>query len=172
LEFSLVIKTTGSRSSLQKPKSESRLLYAGCRLSNNQVLDKLIPGYSNDPGFDSNLWITTRLQRFRFIRLSDSYLPEFIQHFDSNAHYHDSLPQQLWVVWNLLLETDFEGPTFIFRKAYAQSFSLFSVPLCACGALTISQCSIMWKADHSSVARDSWGLDLWKAILRYGLIKL
>gem|GEM_PF-3802598 len=90
--------SSSSRSSLQKPKSESRLLDAGCRLSNNLVLDKLIPGYRRAPGFDSNLHVTTPLQRFRFIRLSDSHLPEFAQHFDSNAHTHGSLPQQLSVV--------------------------------------------------------------------------
>ena len=53
LRFSLSIKTTGSRSSLQKPKSESRLLYADCHLSNNQVSDRLVPRYGNALGFDS-----------------------------------------------------------------------------------------------------------------------
>ncbi len=75
LNFSLVIKTTGSRSSLQKPKSDSRLLYAGCHLLNHQALSKFVPSYGNALGFDNNLWITTRQPRFRPIRLSDFYPP-------------------------------------------------------------------------------------------------
>src|SRR5690554_940301 len=51
--FSLNIGTTGSRSSAQKPESDSRPLYAGCRLSSNQVSDKLIPEGRNASGFDS-----------------------------------------------------------------------------------------------------------------------
>ncbi len=43
LVFSLNIKATGSRSSTQEPKSDSRLLYAGCRLPGNQVSCRLIP---------------------------------------------------------------------------------------------------------------------------------
>jgi len=50
------------------------------------------------------LWITTRQRRFTFVRLSDPYLPEVRpRRFDPNAHHHGSLPQQLGVVWSLLL---------------------------------------------------------------------
>ena len=33
--------------------------------------------------------------------------------FNTNAHHHGSLPQQLGVVWSPLLEADSEGPAFI-----------------------------------------------------------
>ncbi|WP_213155406.1 hypothetical protein, partial [Neochlamydia sp. AcF65] len=37
LNFSLIIQATGSHSSVQTPKSDSRHLYAGCHLHSNQV---------------------------------------------------------------------------------------------------------------------------------------
>jgi hypothetical protein len=52
--FSLGIRATGSRSSAREPRSESRLLHAGRRLSSSQVPDRLIPGDRNTPGFDDN----------------------------------------------------------------------------------------------------------------------
>src|SRR5208337_553449 len=70
----------------------------------------------------TNLWITTRQRRFTFVRLSDPYLPGVHpRRFDPNAHHHDSLPQQLGVVWILILKADSEGPSFISHAACAQS---------------------------------------------------
>ena len=54
LVFSLGIGTTGSRSSIQKPETDSRPLYAGCHLPSNQVTGKLVPGDRNAPGFGNN----------------------------------------------------------------------------------------------------------------------
>ncbi|MBU0665694.1 MAG: hypothetical protein KJ990_14300, partial [Proteobacteria bacterium] len=44
-----------------------------------------------------------------------------------NAHHHGSLPQQLKVVWSLLLQADPEGPTLIFRAASWRTISKRSV---------------------------------------------
>ena len=45
----------GSRSSAQKPVSDSRLLYAGRRLFSIQVSNKLLPENELVPGFDDSL---------------------------------------------------------------------------------------------------------------------
>src|SRR5207244_6257948 len=42
--------------------------------------------------------------------------------FHSNAHHHGSLPQQLRVVWYLLLKADPEGPSPIFHAALRHRF--------------------------------------------------
>src|SRR2546426_3554077 len=42
--------------------------------------------------------------------------------FHSNAHHHGSLPQQLGMVWDLLLKADPEGPSPIFHAALRHSF--------------------------------------------------
>src|SRR2546421_11818896 len=42
--------------------------------------------------------------------------------FHSNAHHHGSLPQQLGVVWDLLLKADPEGPSPIFHAALRPRF--------------------------------------------------
>src|SRR5437016_13439035 len=42
--------------------------------------------------------------------------------FHSNAHHHGSLPQQLGVVWDLLLKADPEGPSPIFHAALRHRF--------------------------------------------------
>ncbi len=52
LNFSLIIKTTGSCSSQQKPRSDSRHLYAGHHLANNQITAKLILEDDTAPSFD------------------------------------------------------------------------------------------------------------------------
>ena len=52
LDFSLAIKTTASRSSVEKPESDSRHLYTGHRLHNIQFACRLILGYLSDPSFD------------------------------------------------------------------------------------------------------------------------
>lgn len=51
LDFSLAIETTGSRSSLRKPETESRHLYAEHRPPSNQISDGLRPGRSKRPQF-------------------------------------------------------------------------------------------------------------------------
>ncbi|KAA5597290.1 hypothetical protein F1193_14225 [Blastochloris sulfoviridis] len=72
----------------------------------------------------TGLWLTTRHRGFTFVRLSDPYLLEVRpRRFDPNAHHHGSLPQQLGVVWNPLLEADSEGPAFISYAALTQSVS-------------------------------------------------
>jgi hypothetical protein len=60
---------------------------------------------------------------FRVIRLHDPYLTRSSRAFSLNAHYHGSLPQQLKVVWSLLLQADPEGPTLIFRAASWRTIS-------------------------------------------------
>jgi hypothetical protein len=92
-----LIQATASRSSLQKPKLESRHLYTGHHLHSTQVTCKFIPGDRNAPGFDVALWFTMRQQWFGFTRLSNPYLTNPVSRF-LNAHYHSSLPQQLEVV--------------------------------------------------------------------------
>ena len=56
LSFSLNIKTTGSRSSLQKPKSDSRHFYAEHRLHSNQVSCRLILEMDAASSFDADSW--------------------------------------------------------------------------------------------------------------------
>jgi hypothetical protein len=72
----------------------------------------------------ASLWITTRHRGFTFVRLSDPHLLGVCpRRFDPNAHHHDSLPQQLGLVWSPLLEADSEGPAFISHAALTQSVS-------------------------------------------------
>jgi len=97
LDFSLAIKTTASRSSVEKPESDSRHLYTGHRLHNFQIACKLFPEYFIDPSFDVIYRLTMLQQWFRIIRLSDSHLPDKSD-FSLNAHDHDSLPQPLKLV--------------------------------------------------------------------------
>ncbi|MBU6148595.1 MAG: hypothetical protein KGQ54_00175 [Verrucomicrobia bacterium] len=52
MDFSLNIKTTGSRSSVEKPRSDSRHLYAGYHLRSVQVTRRFVLGYAKDPSFD------------------------------------------------------------------------------------------------------------------------
>src|SRR6266436_9587580 len=42
--------------------------------------------------------------------------------FHSNAHHHGAVPQQLGMVWDLLLKADPEGPSPIFHAALRHSF--------------------------------------------------
>src|ERR1700730_12751077 len=57
-----------------------------------------------------------------------------IPRFCPNAHHHGSLPQQLGVVWDLLLKTDPEGPTLIFHAACPHDWSVHDelLSVCAC----------------------------------------
>src|SRR5712672_59487 len=60
-----------------------------------------------------------------------------IPRFCPNAHHHGSLPQQLGVVWDLLLNTDPEGPTLIFHAACPHDWSVHDelLSVCACSTL-------------------------------------
>src|ERR1700730_8949422 len=60
-----------------------------------------------------------------------------ISRFFSNAQHHGSLPQQLGVVWDRLLETDPEGPTLISHAAYPHDWSVHDelLSVCACSTL-------------------------------------
>src|SRR6267143_1850810 len=57
--------------------------------------------------------------------------------FHSNAHHHGSLPQQLGVVWDLLLKADPEGPILIFHAACPHDWSVHDelLSVCACSPL-------------------------------------
>ena len=62
-------------------------------------------------------FITTRLRRVHF-RSSFGHAPaRFDPNFSSDAHHHGSLPQQLGLVWDLLLKADPGGPAPIFHAA-------------------------------------------------------
>ena len=61
--------------------------------------------------------ISTRLQRFTFVRLQGPHLTQSRCAFSRNAHHQDSLPQQLAVVWSPLLTAGSGGPAPIFSKA-------------------------------------------------------
>src|SRR5258708_39490111 len=60
-----------------------------------------------------------------------------IPRFCPNAHHHGSLPQQLGVVWDLLLKTDPEGPTLIFHAACPHDWSVPDELLSACACSTL-----------------------------------
>jgi hypothetical protein len=100
LYFSLDIATTGSRSSAQEPGLESRPLYAGCRLPNNQVSGKLVPEDRSAPGFDNSsvAYDASSEGSLSFVSANPYLLEVSPQRFDSNAYHHGSLPQQLGVV--------------------------------------------------------------------------
>ena len=70
--------------------SESRPLYAGCRLPSNQMSDKLVPEGYAAPGFDSISSLRRVISGFTFVRLSDTYRVQVSLHFVPNAHHHDS----------------------------------------------------------------------------------
>ena len=73
LDFSLDIETTGSRSSLQKPETESRHLYAEHRPHSNQISDGLCPGAANRPQFRCHFSVLRRV-------ISDSLSFVFLSH--------------------------------------------------------------------------------------------
>ena len=70
------------------------------------------------PGFDVASGLTTRHQRFTYVRLLETHLTECSSAFSNNAHHQGSLPSQLVVVWNLLLQADSGGPSPISDKAF------------------------------------------------------
>ena len=75
LDFSVSIRTTGSRSSTEKPELDSRHLNAGHHLLRTQVPSRLFPMIGIAIGFDVTLYPFSTLNRwFIFIRLSSSYL--------------------------------------------------------------------------------------------------
>src|SRR5260221_12106158 len=56
--------------------------------------------------------------------------------FHSNAHHHGSLPQQLGVVWDLLLKADPEGPSLISHAAVRHRFHFALIRyMCLCSTL-------------------------------------
>jgi hypothetical protein len=67
-------------------------------------------------------FLTTRLQGFTCVRLSNAYLHELFSRFCSNAHDHGLLPQPLGVVWDLLLQADSKGPSLICHAAYPHGY--------------------------------------------------
>src|SRR6266852_3334534 len=71
-----------------------------------------------NPGFDVVSGLTTRHQRFTRVRLLETHLTECSSAFSNNAHHQGSLPSQLVVVWNLLLQADSGGPSPISDKAF------------------------------------------------------
>jgi hypothetical protein len=71
-----------------------------------------------NPGFDVALGLTTRHQRFTHVRLLETHLTKYSSAFSHNAYHQGSLPSQLGVVWNLLLQTDSGGPSPISDKAF------------------------------------------------------
>src|SRR5216684_2258536 len=73
---------------------------------------------SPNPGFDVASGLTTRHQRFTRVRLLETHLTEYSSAFSHNAHHQGSLPSQLGVVWNLLLQADSGGPSPISDKAF------------------------------------------------------
>src|SRR5260370_18895419 len=70
------------------------------------------------PGFDVASGLTTRHQRFTRVRLLETHLTECSSAFSNNAYHQGSLPSQLVVVWNLLLQADSGGPSPISDKAF------------------------------------------------------
>ena len=76
LNFSLCIKATGSRSSLKKPRPDSRDLYTEHHPHNHQAPCGLILYACNTYSFDVIKYLTMRHQSFIYIRLSDPYLPD------------------------------------------------------------------------------------------------
>jgi hypothetical protein len=123
LGFSLSIRTTGSCSSAQQPASASRPLYAGRRPHRHQA-----PCGLDSQANHTHLvlttfeFLTTRLQGFTCVRLSNAYLHELFSRFCSNAHDHGLLPQPLGVVWDLLLQADSKGPSLICHAAYPHGY--------------------------------------------------
>jgi hypothetical protein len=71
-----------------------------------------------NPGFDVALGLTTRHQRFTYVRLLETHLTKFSSAFSHNVHHQGSLPSQLVVVWSLLLQADSGGPSPISDKAF------------------------------------------------------
>src|ERR1700730_9075602 len=137
LSFSLGIGATGSCSSAQKPASDSRPLFAGRRLPSHQAHGRLVPGSTHVPGFDDDLHLRRVFEGFTFVRLSDAHLLKVRLELSSNAHHRGSLPQQLGVVWDLLLKTDPEGPALIFHAAYPHGWSvqIELLSVCVCSTL-------------------------------------
>ena len=143
LGFSLGSGATGSRSSAREPVSASRPLYAGRRLPSHQAPGRLVPGDRNAPGFDDG-----SLDNDASSKGSLSFVSRMLTcsrcslSFSSNAHHHGSLPQQLGVVWDLLLKADSEGPSPIFHAASRHRFHFTPTRRYMC------LCSTLWSKNY------------------------
>jgi hypothetical protein len=73
------LESTGSCSSVQKPASDSRPLYAGRRLSSHQAPDRLVPEAPYASGFD-DVWVLNDASSRGSLsfRLSVAYLPKVL----------------------------------------------------------------------------------------------
>src|SRR6267154_3323903 len=72
--------------------------------------------------------------------------------FHSNAHHHGSLPQQLGMVWDLLLKADPEGPSPIFHAALRHRFHTHTgarLYMCLCSTLWSRTSMSTWPSPSS-----------------------
>ncbi len=76
-----------------------------------------IPDQQLEPGFDDVPTLSTRCQRFTFIRLPDSHLTGLSPPFPETLTTPVIGPTQLSVVWTPVLQPESEGPTLIFYAA-------------------------------------------------------
>ena len=136
MDFSLYIGATGSRSSTQKPESDSRHLYAGHHPPSKQVPDGIIPGLVQDPGFDVIPMLSTLHLWFTFVRLSDSYMTPFIAPFPMTLTTLALDQRSSWLFKACPCRPALEGllPSLVQLMhnyvPYNRNF------LCACGALS------------------------------------
>ena len=137
LGFSLGIRATGSCSSAQKPAFDSRPLYAGRRPPSHQAPGRLIPEGPYAPGFDDPMIFNDASSKGSLSFVSRMLTcPRSSLSFRSNAHHHGSLPQQLGVVWDLLLKADPEGPSLISHAAVRHRFHFALIRyMCLCSTL-------------------------------------
>src|ERR1700730_10096124 len=85
--------------------------------------------------------------------------------FYSDAHHHDSLPQQLGLVWNPLLKADPDGPALIFYAALRYGVQFISNPfpcLCSTPFFFVSTemvgCPAAWNASTCALMYSNWAL--------------
>jgi hypothetical protein len=86
----------------------------------------LIPDQQLESGFGDVPTLSTRCQRFTFVRLPDSHLTGLSPPFPETLTTPVIGPTQLPVVWTLILQPESEGPTLI--SCAAQRFRRPSRP--------------------------------------------